>query len=485
MKVALFGATGLVGRALALRLRRDGHHVRAWVRNPTRAAGLLGAEVERVGASDDDAAMVAMLEGCDAIVNVAGEPVAQRWPKSVRGRLVDSRVGLNRRIVGALPLCRVRPRIWMQASAVGFYGDRGDEELDESASSGEGFLAALCRDWEASAFAARDLGLRVACLRIGLVLATDGGVLPAVATPTRLGLGAFLGSGRQSVPWIHLTDLVELFVTGLVDDRYEAAINAVAPEPVDQRGFADAVAKQLRRPRLLRVPAFALRLALGEAAVVVLSGQRVVPARALALGFRFAFTTLRAALLDLQGGGSAPTIAAVSSWPKAAYLDERRPRFCLETRIALSSPIEEVMPFFEKAANLGAMTPSHMGFEILGDAPAAIHVGTTIDYRIRLGPATLRWRTRIDQIDDRGFVDCQLRGPYRAWYHQHTFEPAGRGTVMVDRVWYAPPLGVLGLLAQWLFIGRQLRQIFGHRHQCARFRFGDGRHGDSDHSGSQ
>lgn len=474
MKIALFGATGLVGRALALRLRRDGHQVRAWARNTRRARGLLGAEVEIVAASDDGATLVGFLEGCDALVNVAGEPVAQRWTSRARARLVDSRVGLNRRIAGALEACTRAPRVWVQASAVGYYGDGGDAVLGDDAESGEGFLAELCREWEASALASRARGVRVACLRIGLVLAQDGGVLPAMAKPTRLGLGTILGSGRQWVPWVHLEDLVELFVTAVRDDRYGGTINAVAPEPVRMGAFADAVARELHRPRLFRAPAFALRLALGDAAAVVLSGQRAIPARALDLGFRFAYPSLPAALSDLLGGAAAPTIAAIASWPATGYLDGRRPRYCLETRVALEAGIEEVMPFFEQAENLGAMTPAHMAFEILGTPPTRIEVGTTIDYRIRVGPLPLRWRTRIDRTDARGFVDCQLRGPYRAWYHEHSFERVGPRTVMIDRVWYAPPLGLVGVVAQWLFVAAQLRRIFEHRRRAAQLRFGVG-----------
>lgn len=447
--------------------------MRAWVRDPKRARGLLGAEVEIVAASGEPRAMVEMLEGCDAILNVAGEPVAQRWSKGVRARLVDSRVALNRRIGDALDACRQAPRVWLQASAVGYYGDRGDALLDEDASAGEGFLAALCRDWEASALAPRARPVRVACLRIGLVLAQDGGVLPTMATPTRLGLGATLGSGRQWVPWIHIDDLVALFVTALHDDRYVGAINAVAPEPVRMRELADAIARQLRRPRWLRVPGFALRLGLGEASAVVLCGQRVLPRRAAALGFGFAYAELPAALDDLLGDRTAPSITAAADWPASAYLADRTPRYCLETRIELAQPIDAVMPFFERAENLGAMTPSHMAFEILGDAPASIERGTIIDYRIRLGPIPLRWRTRIDRYDADGFVDTQLRGPYRAWYHEHHFEAVGDRTVMVDRVWYAPPLGILGAIAHRLFIRGQLRAIFSHRHHAATLRFGD------------
>jgi uncharacterized protein len=302
MLVLVFGATGLVGRAACRRLLGDGHRVIAWVRTPDAARTALGAEVELVDAGGGDAALAGALGRADAILNLAGESVLRRWNEAGRAAIEQSRVGLNRRIVAALQPLAKRPRVWVQASAIGYYGDRGDELLDESSSRGEGFLAELCEQWEASALAAAALGVRVACVRIGVVLAADGGALAQMLPTARLGLGAALGSGRQWLPWIHLADLVELLGFALADERCEGVLIGTAPAPVVQHEFARALGRALHRPvwpRWLGVPGFALRAGLGEAASAVLGSQRTAPTRALSLGFRFGFPDVDAALADV------------------------------------------------------------------------------------------------------------------------------------------------------------------------------------------
>jgi uncharacterized protein len=475
MKVLLLGATGLVGRALALRLARDGHQVSALVRKLDAARGLLGGDVELIAMRPGDDALRDAVAGCDAVVNLAGAPIARRWSARVRAEAIASRVDLNRALARAVAACDPRPRVLVAASAVGIYGDRGDEVLDEDATLGEGWLAQVCRDWEAAARESEAHGVRVACVRIGVVLASDGGALAALLPTTRLGLGAVLGSGRQFMPWIELLDLVELLATAMVDERYTGAINATAPTPVRNRELVRALARALGRPQLFRVPGFFLRLALGEAAQIVLHGQRVVPTRALALGFRFRHEQLATALHELVQGRVALDIArVVDRRPSSAYLDERPPRWRLETSIRLAAPVDQVVAFFGRTQNLGAMTPLGMGFAILGEPPDQVREGTTIDYRVKVGRLALRWRTRIDRVDERGFADSQLRGPYRAWYHEHEFIADGDGTVMTDRVWYALPFGPLGAIAHPLFVAPQLRRIFQHRTRCAVLRFGDG-----------
>lgn len=477
MRVLVSGATGLVGRALCLRLRRDGHRVVAWVRDPAAARQVLGSEVEILEIGDDDAGLVEALGSSDAVVSLAGAPVAQRWTAEVRRALVRSRVGLTQRLVSAMERAGESPRVLVSASAVGYYGDRGDEILEEGATPGEGFLARLCADWEAAAWEAERLGTRVCALRIGIVLDGEGGALATMRPAFAMGLGAVLGSGRQHVPFIHLHDLVELTVRALEDERYRGPINAVAPRSIDNREFTRALAAALGRPAWLRVPAFALRLGMGRAAQVVLHGQRAVPARALALGFRFRFTEIDEALRDaLDGGRSSVTIEPVrdaSSLPPSEYVEQRRPRYRLEQRTLIDAPLSEVFDFFRRAENLGAVTPPALAFEIQTPTPIPMAEGQRIAYRIRLGPVPMRWLTRIDAWEPRErFVDAQLRGPYRAWYHEHLFEARGDHTLMIDRVWYAPPLGPLGAIAQRLFVGQTLRRIFGYRRAAIALRFG-------------
>ena len=304
MRIFITGATGFIGRYLVRRLIADGHAVRAWVRSPERARGALGPGVELIDASGGEAAMRAAVDGCDAAVNLAGESVIEgRWTAARRRALTASRVDLTEMLVRALAGAVARPKALVSASAVGFYGDAGDGVVDESSGRGEGFLAELCERWEAAASAAEAAGVRVVLLRIGIVLGRGGGVLGSVLPVARLGLAGPMGSGRQYMPWIHVDDLVGLVLAAIADERYRGPVNGVGPAPATNRELMRAIGRAIGRPAIVPVPGFALRVGLGEAASALLGGQRALPRRAEALGFRFAFPTLDGALADLVGGG--------------------------------------------------------------------------------------------------------------------------------------------------------------------------------------
>ncbi len=300
MRVFVTGATGFIGRALVSELQRERHTVVAWVRSESRARARLGAEIETVDAASGPGGMTAALERCDAVVNLAGEPLlGGRWTSARRATLHESRVGLTAELVRALDAARQRPRVLVSGSAVGYYGNRADEILTEDSARGSGFLADLCRDWEDEARKAEALGVRVVVLRTGVVLGRDGGALAQMLPAFRLGAGGPIGSGRQYLPWIHLHDLVALVVTALGGDQFRGPVNAVGPEPVTSRDFARALGRALRRPAVLPTPALALRVIFGQAAEVLLASQRVVPAALERLAFPFAFATLDAALADV------------------------------------------------------------------------------------------------------------------------------------------------------------------------------------------
>jgi uncharacterized protein (TIGR01777 family) len=296
--VLVSGATGLVGARLTARLARRGDAVRVLTRNPEAAARRLDARVSPV-AWDGLSVPGEELTRAAAVVHLAGEPVfAGRLTPERRRRIRSSRVEGTRslvRAIGALAEAQ-RPRTLVCASAVGYYGNRGDERLAEEAPPGRGFLADVCRDWEAAAAQAEAHGARVACLRIGIVLAREGGALPRMALPFRFGAGGRLGDGRQWFPWIHIDDLVALSLAILDDDGIRGPVNASAPDPVRNGELTRTLARLLRRPAPFPVPAFALRLALGELSDELLGSRRVVPARALAHGFAFAHADLEAAL---------------------------------------------------------------------------------------------------------------------------------------------------------------------------------------------
>jgi uncharacterized protein (TIGR01777 family) len=293
----LFAGAGFLGRAAIARLRRDGHAVAAWVRSPDRARAALGPDVELVPIDAGLAALTAAVSAADGVVNLAGEPlVGRRWTAVRRRALEDSRVRLTADLVRAIDVAATKPRVLVSASAVGWYGDRGDERLTEASAPGDDYLAQLCRRWEDAAVVARRSGVRVVLSRTGVVLGTGGGALAPMLLPFRLGLGGPIGSGRQYFPWIHLDDFTAMVAAALSDDRYEGPINAVAPQEATSREFTAALGRALHRPAVLPAPAFALRAIFGEAATVLLASQRAVPRALLDRGFPFAFPNLDRAL---------------------------------------------------------------------------------------------------------------------------------------------------------------------------------------------
>lgn len=302
MNVVITGATGFIGRPLARALVAAGHDVTALTRNVARAERLLPAGCAGKEWTPTEPVAPDLLRGVDAIVHLAGEGVAdRRWTAERKQAIRDSRVYGTRALVDALASLpgNERPRTFVSASAIGYYGDRGDEALDERSSPGSDFLAEVCVAWEREAFKAAALGLRAVAVRIGVVLSKDGGALAKMLLPFRLGAGGPVGSGRQWMSWIHLDDLVALFTFALDDPAVSGPLNGAAPEPVVNRTFTAELGRALRRPALVPLPAFALRLAFGEMSSVLLASQRVLPAAAERLGFRFRHPRLPGALAEI------------------------------------------------------------------------------------------------------------------------------------------------------------------------------------------
>ena len=297
MRIAVSGATGLVGRRLVAALRDRGDEVTALSRSPDRAASLLGVEAV---AWDPAAgpAPAAALAGRVGVIHLAGEPVAQRWNAAVRDRIRASREDATRNLVTGLRAADPRPGVLVSASAAGYYGFHGDERVTEADPAGDDFLARVCVAWEAEAEAAAELGVRVVRVRTGVVLDPAGGALAKMLPPFRLGAGGPVAGGCQYLPWIHADDLVGIYLAALDRADWSGSVNATAPEPVTNREFARALGRALHRPAVAPVPAFALRLLYGDMAEIVTEGQRAVPERTLALGYRFAHPDLDEALRD-------------------------------------------------------------------------------------------------------------------------------------------------------------------------------------------
>jgi uncharacterized protein len=295
VRIILTGASGLIGSALAPFLAGRGHEV---VRLVRRTPGPGEARWDPAARAVDRAA----LERADAVVHLSGENVFGRWTPAKKAAIRDSRVQSTRFLSETIAGLARRPATLLAASAIGYYGDRGDETLTEDSASGTGFFPALCREWEAASAPAAAAGVRVVRPRIGLVLTPRGGPLGQVLPFFRLGLGGPIGRGRQWWSWIAVDDILELFALMLDRDVLRGPVNATAPEPVRNAEFARALGRVLRRPAVLPVPPAALRLLYGEAAdEALLTGQRVLPARAVAAGFQYRYGTLERALRHLLG----------------------------------------------------------------------------------------------------------------------------------------------------------------------------------------
>lgn len=300
VRIVIAGGTGFIGRALCTRLIGSGHEVTVLTRDTKRARAVLPQQVRlEEWEPRQPKSLVSMLSRSDSVVNLAGESIAaQRWTPQFKERLLTSRVDTTRTLVEAMRLTETPPTVLLNASAVGIYGDRGDEELTEESEPGTGFLAELGKQWEQAADAALDLGVRVTKMRIGIVLGEGGGALEKMLLPFRWYVGGPYGNGQQWFPWIHLEDVCGLFAYVLENETIHGAVNVVAPGVVRIETFCKELGKVMVRPSWLPVPAFALRMVLGSemASALLLASQRVIPQVALQCGYAFRYATVGEAL---------------------------------------------------------------------------------------------------------------------------------------------------------------------------------------------
>jgi uncharacterized protein (TIGR01777 family) len=297
VRVTITGGSGLIGRRLVRALRERGDEVTVLSRSPERAGPALGVEAVGWEALAGPAPSEA-LAGRDGVVHLLGENVAQRWTERARREIRRSREEGTRNLVAGLRSCDPRPPVLVASSAIGYYGSRGDELITEASPPGEGFLAGVCVAWEREAEAAAGLGMRVVRLRTGVVLDSGGGALARMLPPFRLGVGGPVAGGHQYVAWVHADDVVGLYMRALDDASWSGPYNAVAPSPVTNRVFSQALGRALGRPALAPVPAVAIRALYGDMAEIVTEGQRAMPRRALEGGYAFRHAELQPALED-------------------------------------------------------------------------------------------------------------------------------------------------------------------------------------------
>jgi uncharacterized protein (TIGR01777 family) len=296
MKILITGGTGFIGRELCKALRESGHQLTVLSRKPETVATLCGTEVKAISKLDELSANAMF----DAIINLAGEGIADaRWSPARKQVLLDSRVKVTEQLIAFIDRAQKKPGVLISGSAVGYYGNQGATELDESSAFDDGFSNKLCADWEAAAEQAKAYGVRLCIIRTGLVIGAKGGFLKRMLLPFKLGLGGRLGDGSQWMSWIHMKDYIRILQLALETSKLEGIFNATAPHPVSNDQFTRCLAKILNRPAFLPVPAFALSILMGEMSELLLGGQRVLPKRLQQENFKFEFTTLEKALRDV------------------------------------------------------------------------------------------------------------------------------------------------------------------------------------------
>lgn len=289
------GGTGFIGKKLSPLLIKKGYDLTVLTRNPEKAKKAVGKPVRTI----TDISDIKTLPAIDAVINLAGEGILdKRWTESRKQTLLNSRVELTEKLVAALVESDHKPQTFINGSAVGYYGDNGDEPCPVNLPPGKDFAATLCKQWEAAANRIKAIGCRLAIVRIGIVLDKQGGALEKMITPFKFGLGGKIGSGKQWFPWVHRADLCRLIVFLLEDSRCSGPYNATAPAPVTNKEFTEALGKAVGKPTLLPVPGVALKVALGEASQLLLGGQYATPDKALQEGFKFKYTTIEHCLKD-------------------------------------------------------------------------------------------------------------------------------------------------------------------------------------------
>lgn len=456
MRILMTGATGLIGRELGKALVTRGDTLVCLVRDVSAARRQLPFPAVCHAWSHTRPVPAEALHGVDALVNLAGEPVANaRWTAAKKALIRDSRVQGTQQLVRAVLAHGRSVTTFVQGSASGYYGDRGDERLTASSTKGLGFLADVVQAWEAELrpLAEQRPDLRVPVVRTGIVLACQGGALAEMLPMFRLSAAGRLGTGRQWMSWIHLDDIVSLFLHAL-DGAPSGILEGVAPQPAINLQFTTAICRSLGVIENLPVPSLAIHALFGERAAIVLGSTRLEPLNAQASGFRCRFETVEQALEDLlaplRGG---VRVRRYEQWlPHAA---------------------QDIWPFFCDANNLEDLTPPFLAFRMLGQSTSVIGAGTLIDYRLKLNGIPIAWQTHIDTWEPpRRFIDVQAKGPYALWHHTHDFIPMGAGTLMRDTVRYRLPAGWLGALAGGSKVASDVERIFDYRSRKIDERFG-------------
>jgi uncharacterized protein (TIGR01777 family) len=453
MRVLVTGATGFIGRNLLTHLKSRGHEVHALSRDPKTAEENLPVEA-RCFAWNYETREIdpSAFDRVDAVIHLAGENVAEgRWTEKKKRKILESRELGTNHLIDTIESLKEKPKILIAASAVGYYGHRGEELLSEESGAGGDLLAEICKRWEAAVNNASKFVARTVVVRIGIVLGRQGGALERMLPIFQLGLGGRLGLGTQWMPWVHVDDLSRLFLFLLENEFCSGPYNGTAPEPVTNADFTEALASRIGRRAFLNTPETLLKILMGEMAGIVLTSSRAIPDIALDAGFEFNYPKLGRALSHLL----------------------QNPYRELTREQSVPRPLDEVFPFYTKAENLEKVTPPFLHFNIKRVTTETMRKGTEVKYRIRLHGIPIGWTTLIKEWNPpHDFLDIQTKGPYKHWHHYHEFESRDGGTLIRDIVQYQLYMEPFSTLILGAKVDRDLKMIFAYRRRAIEKLFG-------------
>lgn len=445
MKILITGATGAVGNYVGRQLVSQGHSVVVVSRSAKKAkmylefpADIIEKDLVATELSAEDFNQV------EAIIHLMGETVDGRWNNQKKQDIFNSRILSSQNLIKNLP---ATVKTIISASAQGIYGDSGDIELSDlkpHTVAKDDFLADVCEKWEAPF---KPLNQRTVQLRIGIVLDPQSGALKKMIPLFQKGLGGALGSGKQYMSWIAIEDLSNIITTAVTNSEYVGAINCSAPENVTNDQFTNQLCKALGIFKSAPVPGFALNIAIGEMAKVVLASIRMRPDKLIKYKYNFKYTKLE-------------------SYFESCLQEFKNGHNYLFVKQYLANDIESVFRFFAEAKNLEKITPELLHFKIDKMSTPEIEKNTLIDYKLKIHGVPTNWKTHIVEWNPpHRFIDTQIKGPYKLWHHTHDFEKLGPGTLMTDKVRYKLPLGFLGNLAGQTFVQKDVESIFKYRRE--------------------
>ena len=444
MKVLVAGATGFIGKELLKRLNDKGHEVIALTRNKDIAIFNIPIHCQIHQWDPSNKPLPTnIIKGVDVVINLAGENIASGfWTDTKKRELMDSRIMSVRRLIQSMEAATVKPKIFLSSSAIGFYGNRGEENLNETSGSGSGFLSQICKSWENEILKAEELGIRTVIFRLGMVLGHDGGALEKILPAFKIGIGGKLGSGCQWMSWIHIHDFVEMLIHSIENHSIKGIINAVSPNPIQNIEFTKTIGKILNRPTILPVPKYALKIGLKDLSDLLLFSQKVSSRKICESGFKFKFSKIDDAIKEVS--------------------DHSYHEIKIEQWIPTTP--NKTFKFFKEAKNLEKLTPDFLKFKIVSQSTPQITDGTIITYRLSLHGVPVKWQSKIiDWNPITKFSDIQLKGPYSHWHHTHEFEEKDGGTLIKDHVFYKLPFGCIADLVVGKIIRKDLETIFCHR----------------------